>query len=262
MLNWIKNKLDRLWRVAATGFCFAFFFLGGLFQSIAIFPLLRLGAGTAWEKSARVRAAQRATFRFFVAMMEAFGLIRVRIHNLDRLRQTGGTIVIANHPTLIDVVILLAWLPRANCVVKGELWRSRFLGGVMRAAGFINNESGDQLLRGCREVLDHNEAVLIFPEGSRTVPGEPLHFKRGTAQLAVRTNAPITTVFITCEPATLIKGQPWYRIPPRRADINLYVEEVLTPEALIECYDDKPAAARLLTRYLQNYYEQGLRRYG
>src|SRR5690625_4755627 len=104
-------------------------------------------------------------------MMETLGLIRVRLHNLELLHNSGGCIVIANHPTLIDVVILLAHLPRANCVVKGELWRHRFIGGVMRGAGFISNERGDELLAGCQSALNNDEAILIFPEGSRTVPG-------------------------------------------------------------------------------------------
>jgi 1-acyl-sn-glycerol-3-phosphate acyltransferase len=261
-LSWLSYNADRAWRTLATGFCFAFFFVGGFLQTILLFPLLRALPGDEAAKTARVRTLQKRNFRFFVAMMETFGLIRVRLHNLELLQESGGCIVIANHPTLIDVVILLAYLPRANCVVKGDLWRSRFIGGVMRGAGFISNERGDLLLAGCRRALDNNEAILIFPEGSRTVPGEGLAFKRGMAQVAVRTGAPVVTVFITCDPITLIKGEPWYRIPPRRADINVHVREVLKPVELIETYDDKPAAARQLTRYLQNYFEQGLKLYG
>ncbi|MDQ2076978.1 1-acyl-sn-glycerol-3-phosphate acyltransferase [Marinimicrobium sp. ABcell2] len=261
-MSYLRYSADRIWRILATGFCFAFFFVGGFLQTLLLFPLLRALPGDEATKTGRVRTLQKRNFRFFVAMMETLGLIRVRLHNLELLQRSGGCIVIANHPTLIDVVILLAYLPSANCVVKGELWRSRFIGGVMRGAGFISNENGSELLAGCRQALDHDEAILIFPEGSRTVPGEGLAFKRGMAQVAVRTGAPVLTVFITCDPITLIKGEPWYRIPPRRAEINVHVGEILQPVELIEAYDDKPAAARQLTRYLQNYFEQGLKLYG
>lgn len=261
IVSWLKYHADRAWRISATGFCFAFFFIGGLLQTLLVFPLLRALPGDEARQSARVRSLQKSNFRFFVAMMETLGLIRVRLHNLELLHNSGGCIVIANHPTLIDVVILLAHLPRANCVVKGELWRHRFIGGVMRGAGFISNERGDELLAGCQSALNNDEAILIFPEGSRTVPGEPLDFKRGMAQVAVRTGAPVLTVFITCNPLMLIKGEPWYRIPPSRGEFNVYVREVLQPVELVETYDDKPAAARQLTRYLQNYFEQGLKLY-
>lgn len=260
-MSWLKYHADRVWRVLATGFSFALFFVGGFLQTLFVFPLLRALPGDEARKSARIRALQKGNFRFFVAMMEALGLIRVRLHNLELLHDSGGCIVIANHPTLIDVVILLAHLPRANCVVKGELWRNRFIGGVLRGAGFISNERGDELLAGCQRALDNNEAILIFPQGSRTVPGAALEFKRGMAQVAVRTGAPVLTVFITCVPLTLTKGEPWYRIPPRRAEINVYAREVLYPVEIVDAYDDKPAAARQLTHYLQNYFEQGLTLY-
>ena len=260
-MNWLKYHADRVWRILATGFCFGFFFVGGLLQALILFPFVRGVSGDEATKARRIRTLQKGNFRFFVAMMETLGVIRVRLHNLELLRDSGGCIVIANHPTLIDVVILLAHLPRANCVVKGELWRSRFIGGVMRGAGFISNERGDELLAGCQRALDNHEAILIFPEGSRTVPGESLNFKRGMAQVAVRTGAPVLTVFITCNPIMLTKGEPWYRIPPSRGEFNIHGHEVLQPEALIEAYHDKPAAARQLTRYLQNYFEQGLKLY-
>ena len=259
---WLKRRLDRLWRISATGFCFGFFFVGGLLQSLLVFPVVYGLPGRKAKKARRVRAIQQKTFARFVQLMQLFGLIRVRLHNTELLAQSPGCLVIANHPTLIDVVILFANLPRANCVVKGELWRNRYLKGVMRAAGFISNDSGEQLLQGCRQALDSGEAVLIFPEGSRTAPGEAPRFKRGLANIAVRTGAPILTAFITCNPLTLTKGAPWYRIPPRRADIDVYFAELLQPQALVDDFADKPRAARLLTRHLENYFEEGLKRYG
>lgn len=262
MYHWIKYRADRLWRTIATGLCFGFFSLGGLSQSLLLFPVIYALPGSREHKACRMRALQQRTFAGFVWLMERLGLIRVRLHNIELLAKSPGCIVIANHPTLIDVVILFAHLPRANCVVKGELWRNRYLKGVMRAAGFISNESAEHLLQGCRQALNADEAVLIFPEGSRTLPGQAPNFKRGFASIAVRTNAPILTAFITCNPLTLTKGAPWYQIPSRRADIDIYFAEVLQPAALVDDFADKPRATRLLTKYLENYFEEGLKRYG
>src|SRR5690554_447336 len=198
----LKRRLNRYWRIVATGFCFCFFFSGGLLQSLLVIPVVYLLPGKKVQKNRRVRAMQQWTFARFVQLMQLLGLIRVRLHNVELLAKSPGCLVIANHPTLIDVVILFAKLPRANCVVKGELWRNRYLKGVMRAAGFISNDSGAELLDGCRRALARGEAVLIFPEGSRSVPGQGLRFKRGMAHVAVRTHAPVLTAFITCEPLT------------------------------------------------------------
>ncbi|WP_020208020.1 lysophospholipid acyltransferase family protein [Gilvimarinus chinensis] len=257
-----KRVLDRGWRTLATGFCFALFSLLALAQTLMVFPVIYLLPGSRKAKAARVRRLQRFSFSGFVALMEWLGLISVTRHNTALLQQAKGCLVVANHPTLIDVVILFALLPEANCVVKGDLWRNLYIRGVMRAGGFISNASGDELLQGCQQALDDGQAVLIFPEGSRSVPGQPLAFKRGLANVAVRSQAPILTAFITCEPLTLVKGAPWYQIPPRRADIHVYFHEIINPEQVIEGFDDKPRAARLLTRYLEHYFEEGLKRYG
>jgi 1-acyl-sn-glycerol-3-phosphate acyltransferase len=258
MIRWFKYWCDRCWRTLATGFCFAFFFLGALVISFTCFPVVYAWPGTLLQKRRRARVVVCSVFRFFVGMMEFFGLIEVRIFNRELLQESAGCIVIANHPTLIDVVILMALIPRANCVVKEALWQSNYLRWVMLATGFISNQNAEQLLESCRESLASGDALIIFPEGSRTVPGAGLDFKRGVAHITVRTGAPIMTVLITCKPTTLIKGEPWYRIPPSKAIISLRVQEILQPQTLVPRYDDKPAAARQLTRFLQEYYERNL----
>lgn len=249
--------LDRIWRTLTTGFCFAFFFIGALVISCTCLPVITLIPASELIKKRRARAVIIGVFRFFVAMMQFFGLINVSLEDRERFQQAGGCLVIANHPTLIDVVILMSLVPQANCVVKDALWHNH-LQWVMRATGFISNDNGEKLLQGCRAALANGDAMIIFPEGSRTVPGEGLQFKRGVANIAVRTDAPILPVLITCEPLTLIKGDPWYKIAPRTAQITLKVRELLVPAQLLDRYDDKPAAARLLTLYLQEYFETGL----
>jgi 1-acyl-sn-glycerol-3-phosphate acyltransferase len=258
MIQRLSYWCDRSWRTVATGFCFSLFFLGALVVSLSSFPLIYAWPGSRLQKRRRARYLIRLLFRFFVGMMQFLGLIEVHIFNREMLQRSAGCIVVANHPTLIDVVILMALIPRANCVVKDELWHSNYLRWVMQATGFISNQNAEKLLDGCRQSLADGDTLIVFPEGSRTVPGSGLDFKRGVANITVRTGAPIITVLITCKPTTLIKGDPWYRIPPKRAVINLWVRDKLQPQELVPRYDDKPAAARLLTQYLQEYYERNL----
>jgi 1-acyl-sn-glycerol-3-phosphate acyltransferase len=73
--------------------------------------------------------------------------------------------------------------------------------------------------------LNAGETLLIFPEGTRTVPGRPMAMQRGAANVAVRAARVLTPVFITCDPPTLSKNLPWYRIPPRRPKFTLRVGE-------------------------------------
>ena len=61
---------------------------------------------------------------------------------LDALRdEPGGLIIAANHPTMLDALLLVARLPRGVCIMKAELMRNIFLGAGARLARYIRNDS-------------------------------------------------------------------------------------------------------------------------
>jgi 1-acyl-sn-glycerol-3-phosphate acyltransferase len=67
--------------------------------------------------------------------------------------------------------------------------------------------------------------LILFPEGTRSVPGKALDFQLGAAAVAVRAGRPLLPVIISCDPPTLAKGEPWYAIPPRRVHFRMRVLE-------------------------------------
>jgi 1-acyl-sn-glycerol-3-phosphate acyltransferase len=243
------------WRVVATGYNFAFFGLGGLFLTLTLLPLVRLWPGTPARKNERARGVIHLVFRYFVWQMQATGCIRVRLIDPDRLRASDGHLIIANHPTLIDVVLLLALLPKSNCVVKDALFRNPMLQGVVRATGYIRNSADpEQLLQQCRETLAAGHSIVVFPEGTRTRPGQPLRFQRGAAHIAVRCGADIVPVSIRCAPPMLRKGERWYQIPSRRAQIDVQAFAPIRVAAVTGAQTAAPLATRRLNRHLENYY--------
>lgn len=239
------------WRVVATGYNFAFFFIGGLVLALTALPLARLLPGTAARKNERARAVVHRIFRYFVWQMQITGCIRVEVRDRARLAACDGLLVVANHPTLIDVVLLIALLPRASCVVKAELFRSATLRGVVRATGYISNSDPESLLRQCRDSFAAGQSIIVFPEGTRSRTGEPLQFQRGAAQIAVRCNADVAPVLITCEPPMLRKGEPWYRVPPRRGEIVVQPLPRWPLAELIDTGAPPPLATRQLNRALE-----------
>jgi len=108
--------------------------------------------------------------RGFVGLMRGLGVLDYRLHDCERL-QRPGLLVLANHPTLIDVVFLLALIPHADCVVKGRLARNPFTRGPIRAAGYITNEEPQGVLEAAGASLARGNALILFPEGTRSVPG-------------------------------------------------------------------------------------------
>lgn len=242
-------------RLLATGYNFTFFGLGGLFLALTVLPLVRLLPGSRHKKNERARQVIHYVFRYFVWQMRVTGVISVELHDIEKLRASGGKLIIANHPTLIDVVVLMSLVPKSCCVVKDDLWRNPLLRGVVRATGYINNSVPPEvLLNDCRETLAAGYAIVIFPEGTRSRPGVELKFQRGASHIAVRCGADIVPVFISCEPPMLRKGERWYQIPPRRAVIRVQAGDSVSVDAVAGVGVVPALATRRLNRHLENYY--------
>jgi 1-acyl-sn-glycerol-3-phosphate acyltransferase len=152
-------------------------------------------------------------FLFFVRYLRAGGLIELDASSLSGLRGCRGVIVAANHPCLLDAVLLVSQLPRAVCLMKGSLARNIVLSGTARLAGYIHNQSGLGLVKKCGERLAEGSSLLVFPEGTRTAGGKLLPFKMGFALIAVSTRSPVQTVFITADSNYLGKGWPFFKKP-------------------------------------------------
>ncbi len=250
--------LNYYWRLLATGYNFLTFSLGGLLIALTLLPLARVLPGSQARRQARARQVVCQVFRYFVWQMQFTGVITFDPGDVRRLqREARGRLVIANHPSLIDVVLLMSLLPHSCCVVKQAMWRNPWLGGVMRGAGYISNAAeSDELLSRSQAVLAHGYPLVMFPEGTRTVPGEPLQFQRGAANIAVRLRASLLPVVIRCEPPTLRKSEPWYRIPPRKAHYTLRVQAPIDPAQVIDLEAPPSLATRHLNQYLENYYRR------
>ncbi len=241
-------RADRAWRVFATGFCFTVFGIGGMLQGLTLFPVLRLLAGSRRRAQPLIRAALRHNFRLFVGLMRILGLLTYEVRGRERLL-SPGQLVVANHPTLIDVVFLLSLIPDATCVVKRGLWRNPFLRAPVSWAGYVANSDSESLVHDCSAALRAGHSLVMFPEGSRTVPGHPILLKRGAAQIAIASGAPVLPVVIACEPLTLTKDSPWYRVPARRPHWTLAVGSPI-PGSLIDATVPPSIAARHLTQHL------------
>jgi len=246
------DRLSLCWRVAATGFSFVLFGVGGLLLRLVVFPPLALLVRPRERRVVVARAIIRRAFRAYVDVMRALGVLRYDVRGLDKLER-GGLLILANHPTLIDTVFLMAFVKNADCIVKGALWNNPFTRGPVRAAGYINN-GGSDLVSDCIASLERGNNLIVFPEGTRTPAGGAISLKRGAANIAVRGARDMTPVLIRCEPLTLGKGEPWWKVPPRRAQFSIEVQDDLAVARFTECGDSDVMAARRLTEFLQHYF--------
>ncbi len=251
--------VGRLWRVLATGFCFAVFGLGGLSILLAVFPLLALVPGQT-RRNRIARAFIHHSFSAFTRLMIGCGVMSLEVRGIERLRRRG-LLILANHPSLIDVVLLMATVPSPDCIVKAALWKNPFTSGPVRVAGFIRNDAGPALVDACVRSQGAGNNLIIFPEGTRTRPGEPLVFLRGAANIAVRGERRITPVVIRTSEPTLCKGVPWYRVPLRRPHFLLEVQEDVALPDRVAANEAPAREVRALTLALHEYFTEKITRH-
>jgi 1-acyl-sn-glycerol-3-phosphate acyltransferase len=246
----MARTLERAWRVIGTGVSFAVFGLAGLVLSLTLFPLLTLSTRDHALATRRVQAAIACSFRAFAALMRGFGLFTLDVRDAARLRRPG-ILVVANHPTLIDVILLAGLMPQADCIVKQALQANPFLRRAVRAAGYIINTEPDGLVDECAARLRAGRSMIIFPEGTRT-PGAALgRFQRGAARVALAAGCDVVPVSIRCDQPWLRKHTRWYRVPAQRPNVTLDVGEPIVVGAVARSADPASIQARRLTRLLE-----------
>lgn len=254
-----KMTLNRGWRLIMTGLCFALFGLGGLLLSLVWFNLLLV---VLRDRARRRRLARRsiaASFRAFLTVARTLGVLDYRIDNADILRRERGCLVVANHPTLIDYVLIASVMPETDCMVKSALLRNPFLRGVVRAADYLVNSDADTLLKACQQRLSQGDTLLIFPEGTRTRVGEAITLQRGAANIAVRCESDLRVVIVHCSEQLLDKQSRWYHVPPHKPFFTVDVRERVNIHDFYDAAGQEPAlAARRLNRHLQHRLTTGL----
>ncbi len=167
-------------------------------------------------------------FQLFIFLLKITGLLILDDAALKSLAGRKEAIIIApNHTALWDIVFIVAQVPEVVCVMKGSILNNPFLGGGARLAGYIPINSISQMLKLAVQRLKQNEALLMFPEGTRTKTDaqwlNPL--KGGVALLAKRTKAPVLPVFIRSNTRFYEKGWPLYKKPEFPLKISFSVGE-------------------------------------
>ncbi len=175
-------------------------------------------------------------FRLFIGIMRATGVLRCDLRALDALRKDRSLVIAANHPTMLDAVLIISRLPRAVCITKASVWDNPGLGGSVRLAGYLRNDAPVPMVRRAAAAMREGRQLMIFPEGSRTArpPLDP--FSRSFAVMARAGGAAVQTVFIETDGGYLGKGWPMFRRPELPLDYRIRLGERFEPEGDLQAF--------------------------
>jgi 1-acyl-sn-glycerol-3-phosphate acyltransferase len=256
----IQDKLFRRWRVCTTGLAFITFMAGSVFFTFAAVPMIQLLPGSVENKRQKILQLIHWSFKLFIKYSIFLRVIdRFEVEGLEDIKYYKNYIFIANHPTLIDAVAIMSCIPFCNCIVKKSLLEHVYFNSIVRAAGYIVNDRATQIFKDCEKNFQAGRSLIVFPEGTRSPAYDLRTFKRGAAQIALRTGIPIVLVVITCDPPILLKGQPWYKVPEHPLHFKLHFHFLSTlPEEIRQKHNFR-LKVRVLNQYFEDFFREQLR---
>ena len=199
--------------------------LGWCALAMLLYPVLPRERGKAIGRAGIARG-----YALYWRLARWSGMLRIESRALDALRDERGLIVVANHPSMLDALILIARLPRGACIMKAGLMRNVFLGAGARLARYIRNDSPRKLIKLAVQDLKDGGQLVLFPEGTRTTQAPVNRFRPGATTIAKLAGAPIQTVFIESESPYLRKGWPIWRLPPLPIVFNVRLGRRFQPD--------------------------------
>jgi 1-acyl-sn-glycerol-3-phosphate acyltransferase len=154
-----------------------------------------------------------AGFRAYAWLLTFTGAYRLDLSALDALRDGGPVLLVPNHPSLIDALLILTRHPNIACVLKAQLMNNLFLGAGSRLARYIPSDQPRQMIRDAIAELRKGGVVLLFPEGTRTTqePINPLTASAGV--IAKHAGVPVQVAIIETDSPYLGKGWSLFRRP-------------------------------------------------
>jgi 1-acyl-sn-glycerol-3-phosphate acyltransferase len=135
---------------------------------------------------------------FFVALNPLWRLDTTR---RDHLPWKGPAVIVANHASLVDILVLFDLFRPFKWVSKRENFKIPFIGWNMRLNGYVPLIRGDResivaMLAKCSTLLERGSPVLFFPEGTRSPDGAMRQFKNGAFELSMQHGVPLIPVAV------------------------------------------------------------------
>jgi 1-acyl-sn-glycerol-3-phosphate acyltransferase len=170
-------------------------------SSIALFPV----AALIWAVTAPFDRRRVWLHRFTCCWGSLYTWLNpawpVRIEGRERIRPDETYVMVANHLSLLDILVLFRLFTHFKWVSKIENFRVPFVGWNMSMNRYIKLRRGDRasvvkMMKACRQTLDEGNSIMMFPEGTRSPTGRMRTFKTGAFELALESRRPILPIVV------------------------------------------------------------------
>ena len=247
----VSNKPLYIYRVFAKWLSFFIIGFSSIILGILVFPAMRLFLRPKKRFQKYGRRFISGALRFFIFIMHSLRIVNLEVEGRNKYKELASKIIVANHPSLLDVVMLLSLIPNADCIVNAYLKRN-VLTGVVLQLYILGSRELEDILNSCTESLNQGNCLIIFPEGTRTPRVGRNILKKGAARIALTSGCGIIPIHIGgTDKFGLGKKDPITGFNPRERYIYRLT---MMPEIRAEKYRSipAPAAARAITKEISS----------
>ena len=224
----IFNRLEKnrspwtLTSYLVSAFAYFYFFIGCMLGSVIAFLFALI------PMSKKKKRQGMATILHYGGASLIYIMFNVtkKFFNRDVLNLEKPSILIANHSSVLDILLTLTISPKVLLVTNNWVYNSPFFGYLVRTAGFVLNSDLENNLDSIQEKINDGYSIMIFPEGTRSKTGEIARFKKGAFFLAEKLNLDITPVLIHGAHYTMSKSD----FQLKNSWLNVKFLERISPE--------------------------------
>lgn len=195
-------------------FCFFIFGIGAVILNFLLFPFIK-------NNKELCSDIIHNTWRFFVNLMMFLKLFRLDVKKLEKIE---NKVIVSTHPSFIDIVILIALIPRSTCFVKKELAHNPILKNLVTSIFITNEVELYELKSESKKMLDRGFNVIIFPSGIRHRRDEFPKIRKGASLVALNAGKNIVPVKVFSDRDFLFINQPFYAVSDRC--VNFEIEQM------------------------------------
>jgi len=168
-------------------------------------PILFVGALVIWAATLLFDRRLRVLHLYSCAWASLYTYVfpywTVRVRNRERIRPGAAYVLVSNHQSLLDILVLFRLYKHFKWVSKVSIFRVPFVGWNMHLNRYIAIRRGDRadarrMMAACAAALAGGSSVLIFPEGTRSPDGELREFRHGAFTLALLQRVPVLPIVI------------------------------------------------------------------
>ena len=212
-------------------------FIGFVFLTSALFFIVALAIWLVTRPfDPRLRLLHRFTCLWASLYIWVFPPWAVTVHGRDHIDPDATYVIVSNHQSLVDILVVFMLFSHFKWVSKAELFNIPLIGWNMTLNRYVrlrrgNQQSIKQMYKECERHLREGSSVFLFPEGTRSETGVMRPFKEGAFVLAKRMNLPILPIVIRGSRDALPKNSFNFH---GRTDVEIEVLAPIDPASFAE----------------------------